>query len=880
MLRRNGGESNPFQLVEALDLAAPNPRTGISELDRYLAEPNDHLPGIYHAMELSTDDLLEIETPPQELLGLPPELFGRSVCCMVLLFSKVSDRHDLADLRSWVGVRLLLLWRLTFERKLGRLSGSDARMMFIRFASTSSKNLEILVELLDRSLSPPIDASLRAVLESFAETTPVTNGIPNSSYCRSLVRLEHLLGRDPSKNPVLNATQTVIEEATRHYDTLLSQSGPLVRDVLSKKQPISAYELPELRRTCQERADRMSPKERGQFAIEVLRLWNAAHRDKFWRSIPTDLTEHGLPFHPAWMDWYNLWDISAVLRRKMDLSPMQAVTILELFLPNAVPGMSVPFAKRLAKSLPAKPWTQSNTLPEDVVERIERKGWHTKEKSALIDAILGKPSADSSEDLTHEKRAGLVMARNRIVAVGTALSGAWIELGSKPTNGGGLGDWSSLNQQIHPLLPEIEFYIRLIFHGFLQDLDFEQEACDVIALLNHARQNLLRIENGVGTIVTQNRIIELVEIATKLQPSRTYPDGGTTYFRTTPEITRENVVRAEHDALQTLDRQMAMLDRIIKAPDTFKFELSLAPAESATRPSAKWVKDLAARMSTKVQGRILQRLAEYEVVHAPVDYLARRTDAPASLEREEQRIIRGLVWAAHLCPPKDAGPIIVDLVMNCFVTVPNVGIKAEKLGNAGLWCLEALPDGRGAPYLARILARTKYPKVRKKIDAALNRAAEAAGMTRTELDELTVPDHGLADGVRRVELAKGAALLTMKASKVLLGWEDDEGAARKAPPKSVKEADPDGVKAIRPLIKEIEKDLAAQSARIQSLYLKQIDWSYDTWLQRYVNHGTMSVLTRRLLWCAVFPDRMETVLPAAGDASIEKETLSTVPMRE
>ena len=38
-----------------------------------------------------------------------------------------------------------------------------------------------------------------------------------------------------------------------------------------------------------------------------------------------------------------------------------------------------------------------------------------------------------------------------------------------------------------------------------------------------------------------------------------------------------------------------------------------------------------------------------------------------------------------------------------------------------------MPDGAGVPFLARVLARTKYPKIRKKIDKALNEAAEAAG---------------------------------------------------------------------------------------------------------------------------------------------------------
>ena len=63
------------------------------------------------------------------------------------------------------------------------------------------------------------------------------------------------------------------------------------------------------------------------------------------------------------------------------------------------------------------------------------------------------------------------------------------------------------------------------------------------------------------------------------------------------------------------------------------------------------------------------------------------------------------------------------------------------------------------PYLARILARVKYPKIKAKIDAKLNEAAQKAGIGRAELDELSVPTHGLErDGTRRVAFAHGEAV--------------------------------------------------------------------------------------------------------------------------
>jgi hypothetical protein len=40
-------------------------------------------------------------------------------------------------------------------------------------------------------------------------------------------------------------------------------------------------------------------------------------------------------------------------------------------------------------------------------------------------------------------------------------------------------------------------------------------------------------------------------------------------------------------------------------------------------------------------------------------------------------------------------------------------MRNERLGNACLWALIHLPDGGGVPYLARLLSRVKYPKVKR-----------------------------------------------------------------------------------------------------------------------------------------------------------------------
>src|SRR5262249_62149166 len=78
--------------------------------------------------------------------------------------------------------------------------------------------------------------------------------------------------------------------------------------------------------------------------------------------------------------------------------------------------------------------------------------------------------------------------------------------------------------------------------------------------------------------------------------------------------------------------------------------------------------------------------------------------------------------------------------------------------------------------LARILARVKYPKIKARIDAKLNGVAKRAGIGRAELDEISVPTHGLdRDGTHRVAFAQGEAVFRVAGNSATLDWFNDAG---------------------------------------------------------------------------------------------------------
>jgi len=265
-------------------------------------------------------------------------------------------------------------------------------------------------------------------------------------------------------------------------------------------------------------------------------------------------------------------------------------------------------------------------------------------------------------------------------------------------------------------------------------------------------------------------------------------------------------------------------------------------------------------------------LEEGERILAPVPLeerlalLGRLAAAPPSAA-ELQHNLRGLIYLSHRWDPAATTPLLADFALrHCFQTDPGVGIRAEKLGNACLWALAGMADGAGTPYLARLLARIKYPKVRAKIDAALEEAARAAGISRGALDELSVPTHDLgSDGTARIPLGDaGWAEIALAGNRAVeTRWIAAEGKRLKAPSAAMKAA-AEPLKQAKQAAKEVEADLATQIVRLQRLFLEDREWSAADWRARYAEHPLIGAMVSRLIWWVEKDGARQAALPSAG----------------
>ncbi len=292
------------------------------------------------------------------------------------------------------------------------------------------------------------------------------------------------------------------------------------------------------------------------------------------------------------------------------------------------------------------------------------------------------------------------------------------------------------------------------------------------------------------------------------------------------------VVQAELAALQPLPAEAATALR--------DFGALCARLEGKAAPTAKWLAEARRLVAALPAGLALQQLRSLTANPIP--------DQP--LRMAGQEYLRGLIFLSADWPAAQIGALLADYALaKCYQTVPGFGIRAERLGNACLWALIALPGGAGVPYLARMLTRVKYPKIRKKLDAALNEAAAAAGLSRGALDELSVPTHGLdGDGSITVSVGDGQAVIAIAGNRdVATRWVTADGKTVKSPGVAMK-ADKAGLAAAKALAGEIAADLGAQTVRLQRIYLEARDWPIAEWRARYLEQPLLRGLSQRLLW--------------------------------
>ena len=223
---------------------------------------------------------------------------------------------------------------------------------------------------------------------------------------------------------------------------------------------------------------------------------------------------------------------------------------------------------------------------------------------------------------------------------------------------------------------------------------------------------------------------------------------------------------------------------------------------------------------------------------------------PTLISEQNADVLKGLAWAVGAGGDASASRVLADLAEICFKKIPVHGARCPRVGNACLAALKLLSGRDCVAELTRLRSRVKQPSVRAAVEKAIDKSAQALGVSREEVEEMSTPAYGLGSGgtVSRQLGSFSAELSIIGTCDVALRWTAATGKTVKSVPTEVKHQHAEELKDLLRIQKDVKKMLPAQVQRMERLLLEQRDWPRNVWRERYLDHPLISQLSKRLIW--------------------------------
>jgi len=296
----------------------------------------------------------------------------------------------------------------------------------------------------------------------------------------------------------------------------------------------------------------------------------------------------------------------------------------------------------------------------------------------------------------------------------------------------------------------------------------------------------------------------------------------------------------------------------------FEWRALLLHARSLTQSTAskKWQAE-AVNFAT--------RIGQAEVLDAARRWLAMGPtpgETTSQAPEAEADYQKGFVWVLGALGDASIGPDIANFAFGCFRKIPMIGAVSQRVGNACVNALAAMPGLDGVAQLSRLAGKVKYDVARRLIEKAMNDAAERNQVSRDDLEAMAVPTFGLvnlgtADGVRIEQVGDCEARLTIGREGASLVW-SCEGKALKSAPASVKEEHAELLKDLNRSVKEMDGQISAQRSRLERQLISEGTCSLERWKPWYLDHPLVSHFATRLIWEFEDGGEKRTAIPFQG----------------
>ena len=222
------------------------------------------------------------------------------------------------------------------------------------------------------------------------------------------------------------------------------------------------------------------------------------------------------------------------------------------------------------------------------------------------------------------------------------------------------------------------------------------------------------------------------------------------------------------------------------------------------------------------------------------------------LTPENAVFVRGAVWAYTALVGVDAAQLLGEVAVHCGrknLILPGSMVDGP-VANAAVAALGSLDGTAALDQLRRVRGMAEHRTFQKSVAAALDAAAVRSGLSREQIIERGVPDHGL-DGSGRFTLQLGpdaTASIAVDAD----GSADIEythvGAAVRSLPAALRNTYAADIKVLKARLKEVQGTLRSERDRIESILATGRTWPAQEWAIYYLAHPLVAAHARRLIW--------------------------------
>ncbi len=274
-----------------------------------------------------------------------------------------------------------------------------------------------------------------------------------------------------------------------------------------------------------------------------------------------------------------------------------------------------------------------------------------------------------------------------------------------------------------------------------------------------------------------------------------------------------------------------------------------AASASAGKPSKKWIAKTTPLVKAIGKKDFYQRIKSWIDFINKMEFTQLNDWYSYFLHQNNVPTFKGIMWGLSTLPNDELDQELEKLIVRCFKKIPGVGPASGALGNACIYTVASRNSLSGVALLNRAHSKIAQRNTKALIQKYIAATAEELNISISDLEDFSIQDFGLENGIKEFEFNDYKARLTLASfGKTKLEWFKPDGKPQKSVPAFVRKDFAKELKAIRNDAKLIPKTLTIQRDRLDRSYIQKRAFPFPHFEKYYFNHGLMSFLTKKLIW--------------------------------